>query len=602
MRSNNKLFYPVSIVLCICLVCLGISYYNSDDVKFNRYFDKITNIEAGEVLAIDVHLSKDNKNVRFYIDNEKAFLMLDLLHEMKFLKQVSTNDENELDYTYGIWNAIETSESMFAIRLEVNQANYNIRITEINIDRNRNRQIETNKYFKANDKSAALLRELLKEVVAGEPDSSPGHRKDFYIMTASNAPHGCEYGTDRGRRMDTEQMLEELDELSGFVFNESLIRGSVIYRDKLLDGKHLEFHFLDEKPEKIEVCYIVGDAIEQEYRLYDYPIKVPEEPGIYNFFAQLTWSNRDKETVFFRVTVEEDRERERVPTAKDLGINYNSFEPLRDYISKTLFKYDPEIIKGDPDKLGEPYLVQGKYDLNSDGAADIIEVFFKALSAAYCRETDKLSIIRVNDSEIEAFFHNPRGVYVIDFNEDDRFKELIIFDDGPSGDPGINLYRYNGDEVIELGGIGGVIGDPVEESPDAVEDEGLKVGGGPYYDTIKIDGRGRILSPSDIVDFLSPEIILGIREIKEESIEHTKLDYRNMLHQEYEIKEDFQTYFKETEIDTELFAGPSWDEDKIISFNRGEKIYLKDFEAQDARYLVELENGKRGIMYFWTGD
>ena len=94
--------------------------------------------------------------------------------------------------------------------------------------------------------------------------------------------------------------------------------------------------------------------------------------------------------MFFRVTVEEDRERERVPTAEDLGINYNSFEPLGDYISKTLFKYDPGIIKGDPNKLGEPYMVQGKYDLNSDGAADIIEVFFKALSAAYCRETDKL--------------------------------------------------------------------------------------------------------------------------------------------------------------------------------------------------------------------
>jgi hypothetical protein len=75
-----------------------------------------------------------------------------------------------------------------------------------------------------------------------------------------------------------------------------------------------------------------------------------------------------------------------------------------------------------------------------------------------------------------------------------------------------------------------------------------------------------------------------------------------MLHQEYEIKKDFQTYFKETENDTELFSSPSWDENRIISFNRGEKIYLKDFEAQDARYLVELENGKRGIMYFWTGD
>ena len=465
MKNHIKLLYLVSVVLCICLVCLGIRYYNSDDAKFNRYFDK-----------------------------------------------------------------------------------------------------------------------------------------NFYIMTASNAPHGCEYGTDRGRQMEKEQMLEELNELSGFVFNEYLIRGSVIYGDKLLDGKHLEFHFLDEKPEKIEVCYIVGDAIEQEYRLYDYPIKVPEEPGIYNFFAQLTWSSGERETVFFRVMVEEDRERERPPTAEDLGIDYNDFEPLGNFISKTLFKYDPGIIKGDPNKLGEPYMVQGKYDLNSDGAADIIEVSFKALSAAYCRETDKLSRIRVNDSEIEAFFHNPRGVYVIDFNEDDRFKELVVFDDGPSGDSGINLYRYNGDEVIELGWVGGTLGGVVEESPDIVEGEGLKVSGGPYYGIIKIDGRGRILSPSDIVDFLSPEIILGIREIKEERIEHTKLDYRNMLFQEYEIKEDFQAYFKETENDTELFASLSWDENKKISINRGEKIYLKDFEGQYARYLVELENGKRGIMYFWTGD
>ena len=143
MKNHIKLLYLVSVVLCICLVCLGIRYYNSDDAKFNRYFDK-----------------------------------------------------------------------------------------------------------------------------------------NFYIMTASNAPHGCEYGTDRGRQMEKEQMLEELNELSGFVFNEYLIRGSVIYGDKLLDGKHLEFHFLDEKPEKIEVCYIVGDAIEQEYRLYDYPIKVPEEPHL----------------------------------------------------------------------------------------------------------------------------------------------------------------------------------------------------------------------------------------------------------------------------------------------------------------------------------
>ena len=43
----------------------------------------------------------------------------------------------------------------------------------------------------------------------------------------------------------------------------------------------------------------------------------------------------------------------------------------------------------------------------------------------------------------------------------------------------------------------------------------------------------------------------------------------------------------ETENDMELFSSLSWDENKKISFNRGEKIYLKDFERQYARYLGE---------------
>lgn len=29
-------------------------------------------------------------------------------------------------------------------------------------------------------------------------------------------------------------------------------------------------------------------------------VKVPEKPGVYNFFAELTWKNGDKETVFLK--------------------------------------------------------------------------------------------------------------------------------------------------------------------------------------------------------------------------------------------------------------------------------------------------------------
>lgn len=362
----------------------------------------------------------------------------------------------------------------------------------------------------------------------------------------------------------------------------------------------------EEEPQKIEVYYIVGDAVEQEYPVDDYPIKVPAEPGVYNFFAELTWVSGDKETVFFRVTVKAGREAQEEPVAEDLDINYHDYEILANYIAKTLFDYDSEIIGGDLKKLGEPYEVQGKYDLNSDGEADAIQVFFSALSTA--SSIDRASKIRVNDTETEAFYHNPRGVYIIDFNEEDRFRELVVFDDGPSGDPGIYLYRYNGKEVIELGRISGVIGDRPEESLDTISEEDLMVGAprytGPYYGAIKIDRRGRILSPNDVVEFLSPEIILGIREIKDEGIEHKKINYSKMLNKEYEIKEDFRTYFEETEkgLKDLNLSNMGWEEENIISFHQGEKIYLKDLDEYGARYVIELQNGKRGIMYFWIGD
>lgn len=144
-----------------------------------------------------------------------------------------------------------------------------------------------------------------------EEDHEPaagGHEQDFLIMTAYDcAPIGCEYGTVGDRQMDTEQMLAELDKLSGFIFFKHEVTASFLYGDREVEGQYVEFHFLNkEEPQNIEVYYIAGDAVEQKYQVDDYPIKVPEEPGVYNFFAELSWKSGYKETVFFRVTVTED--------------------------------------------------------------------------------------------------------------------------------------------------------------------------------------------------------------------------------------------------------------------------------------------------------
>ena len=160
MKKNIKQLYIICLVLGICLVYIGIRYYNSDDVQFNRYLSKIASIERADVMAIQVSLSKDDTVFKSYFDEEKSYLMLELLHGIKELKQEPVID-NEMDYSYGIWNAIETSKSLYAIRLEVNEINYNIKIMEISIDINNNKKITVNRYFKSNDKSTALLKELI---------------------------------------------------------------------------------------------------------------------------------------------------------------------------------------------------------------------------------------------------------------------------------------------------------------------------------------------------------------------------------------------------------------------------------------------------------
>ena len=63
-----------------------------------------------------------------------------------------------------------------------------------------------------------------------------------------------------------------------------------------------------------------------------------------------------------------------------------------------------------------------------------------------------------------------------------------------------------------------------------------------------------------------------------------------------------QTYFKEIETDMELFDGLDWDKENIVSFRRGEKIFLKAIDEPGKSFLVERENGKKGLIYFWTGD
>lgn len=112
---------------------IGITYYNSENAVFNRYLDKITGINRDDIKAIDVYIAKEEPVNESYFDNDKSYLVLDLVNEVKSLSP-STALNNHDDYSTNIRNVFETSDSIYEIKIDVNEDNYGFRINELTVD------------------------------------------------------------------------------------------------------------------------------------------------------------------------------------------------------------------------------------------------------------------------------------------------------------------------------------------------------------------------------------------------------------------------------------------------------------------------------------
>lgn len=148
------------LILTILLLLTVSCSNNSEDAVFNRYLDRITGINRDDIQAIDVHIAKKGTIIKSYFDNDKSYLVLDILNEVKSLNP-STALNNHDDYSINIRNVFQTSNSRYEIKIDVNEDNYDFRINELSVDIDNNNRIAKVKYYNSNERSIELLRELL---------------------------------------------------------------------------------------------------------------------------------------------------------------------------------------------------------------------------------------------------------------------------------------------------------------------------------------------------------------------------------------------------------------------------------------------------------
>lgn len=143
------------------------------------------------------------------------------------------------------------------------------------------------------------------------------------------------------------------------------------------------------------------------------------------------------------------------------GEEYTSLEPLA--TDMVIFPEDTVV----PLAMGSTVSV----DLNGDGVQELVQVSFGAVSTMkkqvpafgtpYRREEPT---VRINDFIFDAeymaemagtYMDSPDMAtwYIFDVNTDDGYKEIGLYEAGPSGDPYTTLFRYEDGKLRKIGGF-----------------------------------------------------------------------------------------------------------------------------------------------------
>ena len=223
----------------------------------------------------------------------------------------------------------------------------------------------------------------------------------------------------------------------------------------------------------------------------------------------------------------------------------------------------------------DSFYVEGEYDLNNDGTKDKINLELQ-------KNTDTMveAYIEVNGikEEIYMSFTMDGETRLIDLDEDDEFIEVAYFDEGPSGDPTYYFYRYDGEDFYKLGEL---------------DDKGL------------IDGQGKLIAWIYQSNF-EPAFYSAWYEIENKEFTLKEKDTDQYLGKDYRLNESLNAMFEPMDEMPDEFY-PSWD-DTYLKDSQGIDLKLIDISKADYDknllnfYFVELEDGEKGMLYFWIGD
>lgn len=255
-------------------------------------------------------------------------------------------------------------------------------------------------------------------------------------------------------------------------------------------------------------------------------------------------------------------------------------------------------------------------DLNGDGTQELIQVSFGILSDGSTTVGNALyhaaPTIRINDyifdetylQEKNSYYPENADIatwYIFDVDVYDGYKEIGLYEDGPSDDAYTTLFRYEGSELRKIGGFsdcpidGGVAGWGLQEGDDyqalvsSIDRSNIQ---------IQVPGDGTVYATQRI-DILETSFAEGMWKLQNsESFEEAKLElqmreeYTFLNHEYRRANTEYCPMVRDT---LQVYARKDMASD-IIVLTQGEKIipyrYYPDSEDGAQNGWIELVYGE----------
>lgn len=264
------------------------------------------------------------------------------------------------------------------------------------------------------------------------------------------------------------------------------------------------------------------------------------------------------------------------PSARD-SIPLSDFAPLKKLVKATLY-FDPKV------EYDATRTMRGSYDFNADGKPDTVTLNF-----ASAPDTGKKSTLTVGSAKLSLDLCGTSGLYAVSLNGSDR--TLALVDYGMDNYVNTYFFRYDGKTLIQLGEIPGGI--------EADSRDGYNI---PEYNfQILADGKGRLIPRFGVMSYVSPNLVLCAETFDGKAFTKLPVNLDGIVGKTYPLSMDITPFFQPGSTDV---SNPSLncDDKTKITLKKGQMITLFSVNpTSGALYAsgVQLQNGKKGILYFF---